>query len=125
MSFREKRSDNARAIAEGRFIKMTLENEGKEINQAIDSVVNGFNSAFWKNKSFKVVGGNSLEYRHQKQHRWLDMKYRESASKGKIRKKRRIIHNKIIYGHLNNIVKELSYGFTDAVIQDLKRLESN
>ena len=122
MSLLQKRHDNARAIAEGKFIAITLKQEGAEINQAIDAAMSGFRSAFWRDKKMSVIGGNTLEYRHKKQHRFNDMKTRESKSKGKIRKKRNIIHNKIIYGHLNNIARELSFGFTDAVIEDLKKL---
>jgi len=124
MSLLQKRKDNARAIQEGKFIEITLTNEGNEINQAIDNAMSSFRSAFWRDKSMNVRS-NTLEYRHKKQHRFNDMKTRTSASKGTIRKKRNIIHNKIIYGHLNNIARELSFGFTDAVVEDLKKLENN
>jgi hypothetical protein len=122
MSLLQKRKDNARAIAEGKFIEITLKNEGQEINQAIDKAMSSFRSAFWRDKGM-IVRGNTLEYRHKKQHRFNDMKTRTSKSKGTIRKKRNIIHNKIIYGHLNNIARELSFGFTDAVVAELKKLE--
>jgi len=52
------------------------------------------------------------------------MKTRET-SKGKLRKKRHAIHNKIIYGHLNNIAREVSVGYTDAVIEELKNWSNN
>lgn len=122
MSLLEKRKENSRAIAEGKFIEVTLTNEGQEINQAIDKAMSSFRSAFWKDKSM-IVRSNKLEYRHKKQHRFNDMKTRTSKSKGTIRKKRNIIHNKIIYGHLNNITRELSFGFTDAVVESLKKIE--
>lgn len=122
MSLLEQRKERSRAIAEGKFISMTLRNESLEIDSAINNVISTFKSSFWTDKQM-TVRNNTLEYRHKKQHRWLDMKTRESKSKGKIRKKRQIVHNKIIYGHLNNIARELSFGFTDAVIDDLKKLE--
>jgi hypothetical protein len=123
MNLREKRNENARLIAEGKFIAQTLKNEGIDINQAIDSAMSNFESSFWKDKTFSIQGNNTLEYRHKLQHRFVDMKTRQTKD-GSIRKKRHIIHNKIIYGHLNNIASELSFGFTDSVIENLKKIET-
>lgn len=122
MSLLQKRKDNVKAIAEGKFIEITLKKEGQEINQAIDKAMSSFRSAFWRDKAM-TVRSNTLEYRHKKQHRYNDMKTRTSKKNGTIRKKRNIIHNKIIYGHLNNIARELSFGFTDSVVAELKKIE--
>lgn len=125
MNLRQNRNDIQKQILEGKFIRNVLNDEGRAINTDIDNRMNsaGFRSGFWSNKTFTVVdGGNNLEYRHLKQHRFIDIKTRETKS-GKIRKKNYAIHNKVIYGHLNNIARELAVGFTIGVIEDLKKLE--
>lgn len=127
MSLRNKRNETADAILEGRFIRNVLDKEGKELNQRIDQSITAgnFTSDFWKQKSFGVIGnGNNLEFRHKKQHRFADMKTRETKE-GKIRKKTTMTHNRKVYGSLNNIIRELSFGFTDAVIAEMKSLEIN
>ncbi len=125
MNLRQNRNQTHQQILEGKFIRNVLSDEGRAINTDIDNRMNsaGFRSGFWSDKSFNVVdGGNNLEYRHKKQHRFVDIKTRDTKS-GKIRKKNHIIHNRIVYGHLNNIARELAVGFTIGVIEDLKKLE--
>jgi hypothetical protein len=122
MSLRQKRLENARAIAEGQFITKTLKNQGKEIEIDIDKAMSGFRTAAFFDREFKVID-NKLEYRHKKINRFVDMRTRETKSKGKIRKKRHIVHNRIIYGHLNDIARELMYGFSDAYVMNVKKLE--
>ena len=124
MNLRDKRNKTNDLILQGRFIEQTLRNECKEIDLAIDAkmAAASFSSDFWSDKDFTVQGKNTLEYRHKKQHRFVDMKTRSTAS-GSIRKKRHAIHNKIIYGHLNNIARELSHGYTDAVVEQMKKIE--
>jgi hypothetical protein len=125
MSLRQNRNDTSRAILEGRFIRETLQKESQELNQRIDQTITagGYSSDFWKKKNFAVIGsGNNLEYRHTKKHRFVDMRSRETKQ-GKIKKKSSNTHNRKIYGSLNNIIRELSFGFTDAVIAEMKQLE--
>lgn len=125
MSLRQNRNDTSRAIAEGRFIRKVLQEEGQEIDAEIQTRMNnfGFKSAFWSQREFTITGnGNTLQYRHLKVHRFADIKTRESK-KGKRTKKRYPIHNKPIYGHLNNVARELMYGFTEAVIDEMLNLE--
>lgn len=122
MSLRQKRNDNARAIAEGQFISKTLKNEGKEISLDIDKAMAGFKTPAFFDREFKVID-NKLEYRHKKVNRFVDMRTRDTKSKGKIRKKRHIVHNRIFYGHLNDIARQLMYGFSDAYVTNVKKLE--
>lgn len=124
MSLRQKRNDNARAIAEGRFISKTLKEAGNDIESKIDRVMStaGFSSPEFFNRSFAVYD-NKLQYRHNKLNRFVDMKTRETKSKGIIRKKRHIVHNRIFFGHLNDIARVLMYGFSDAYISEIKKIE--
>ena len=126
MSLRQKRNQISDDVTKGKFISNVLKEEGTEINLAIDKSMasSGFTSTFWNDKSFTVKNNNTLEYRHKKQHRFVDMKTRKT-NQGSIRKKRHVIHDKIIYGHLNNIARQLSFGYTQAVIDDIKKIENN
>lgn len=125
MSLRTERNDTHRLILENKFIEKTLRAESLEINQDIDLRMSsaGFSSDFWNDKEMTITG-NTLEYRHKKQHRFVDMRTR-NTKEGKIRKENHPIHNRVIYGHLNNIARELSFGFTDAAIQELQSLEGD
>lgn len=125
MSLRQNRNDTSRAIAEGRFIRKVLHEEGQDINTDIQSKINqfGFKSGFWSEREFTVIGsGNTLQYRHLKVHRFVDIKTRDTKQ-GKRKKKRYPIHNRIIYGHLNNVARELMFGFTEAVIDEMLNLQ--
>ncbi|WP_395058219.1 hypothetical protein [Flavobacterium sp.] len=124
MSLRDQRNQTADDILKGVFVSRVLKEEGNEINADINKVMAsvGFESSFWQDKTFSVTGQNTLEYRHKPQHRFADMKTR-NTKEGTIRKKRHAIHNKIIYGHLNDIAHQLSYGYTQAVVAELKQLE--
>lgn len=122
MSLRTERNKRAQEILEGKFIAKVLHEESIEIDANINKIVSSFKSPFFKDKSFSVRNSNTLEYRHKKQMRFVDMKTRATKS-GTVKKKRHIIHNRIIYGHLNNIARELSVGFTDAIINEIQKLE--
>jgi hypothetical protein len=52
-----------------------------------------------------------LTYRHQKVHRYLDMSTR-ATKEGKRRKQSHPIHNRILFGHANNIVRRHSFEYT-------------
>lgn len=123
MNLRQNRNDRHDLILQGKFIDHVLKEESRSIDAAIDKTMSsaGFTSSFWKDKRF-TVSNNKLEYRHKPQHRFVDMKTRNTQN-GKIRKRRHIIHNRVVYGHLNNIARELQFGYTDAVIADFKKLE--
>ena len=66
----------------------------------------------------------ALEYSQKLKHRFVDMKTRKDSKGNKKRKAQHPIHNKIVWGHYNNIVHELAHGYTDAVKQELKGIET-
>ena len=45
------------------------------------------------------------------------------TDKGKKKKKNHPIYNKIIWEHYNNVIRELSFGFTEAAKEELRKLE--
>lgn len=118
---RENLSDQ---ILEGRFIRRVLQDTSKEIDQAQRAYISGrgFENNDWNSKRGFTVTQNEMGYTHLKKHRFVDMKTRTSK-KGKNRKKSHPIHNKIIWGHYNNVIKELHFGFTNAVQEELRNLE--
>lgn len=124
MNLREKRNQTADDISQGKFIAKVLKEAGNDINSTIDKTMSsaGFSQPFWQDKKMSIRNGNTLEYRHKPQHRFVDMKTRKT-NQGVIRKKRHVVHNKIIYGYLNEIAHQLSFGYTEAVIAELKKLE--
>ena len=118
---RENLSDQ---ILEGRFIRRVLQDTSKDIDHAQRAYISGrgFENNDWNTKRGFTVTENEMGYTHLKKHRFVDMKTRTSK-KGKNRKKSHPIHNKIIWGHYNNVIKELHFGFTNAIKEELRNLE--
>lgn len=118
---RENLSDQ---ILEGRFIRRVLQDTAKDIDQAQRSYISGrgFENSDWNSGRGFTVTKNELEHTHLKKQRFVDMKTR-MTSKGKVRKKSHPIHNKIIWGHYNNVIKELHFGFTNAIKEELRNIE--
>lgn len=110
-------------ILKGRFANRVFENTAKDIDVAISRKIsdNGFSSPKWGARVFET-SSSALTYHHLDRHRFVDMRTRNTPE-GKIKKKNYSIHNRIIFGHYNNIVRELSYGFTEAIKEELMQLE--
>ena len=121
MSILQDRKAVSDAIAKGRFINHVLKEEAKEINADITKRLSGFTAAFWSKRNLSV-SDTTLTYTTLLQHRFADMKTRQTKT-GVITKKRYKIHNAPIYGHLNNIARELAVGFTKDVKHRFKTLE--
>lgn len=122
MNLREQRAKTSAAILEGKFIQKVLQEKATSIDKAISEKTAGFQSAFWKDRNFQV-NNTTLVYTSKLQHRFLDMKTRQSNN-GLVRKKNYAIHNKPIFGHLSSIARELNFGFTEAVKADLLQLNN-
>ena len=118
---RENLSDQ---ILERRFIRRVLQDTSKDIDHAQRAYISGrgFENNDWNSKRGFTVTQNEMGYTHLKKHRFVDMKTRTSKN-GKVRKKSHPIHNKIIWGHYNNVIKELHFGFTNAIKEELRNLE--
>ena len=121
MNVLQERQKRAEEILQGKFIQRKLEETSKEIDRLQTQEMSDFRSSFWNNRAFSVSNGK-LTYKHDKRHRFVDMKTRNTP-KGKVRKKSHPIHNRIIWGHYNNIIKELHFGFTNAVKEELRNIQ--
>ena len=98
-----------------KFISQILHEEGMEIEQAqrLKMVSSGFTSPELLNDRNFSTNDTELQIQHLARHRFIDMKSRNTKS-GRIKKKGYPIHNKILFGHANNIVRRLSFGYTEA-----------
>ena len=122
MNVLQERQKRAEEILQGKFIQRKLEETSKEIDRLQTQEMSDFRSSFWNNRSFSVSNGK-LTYKHDKRHRFVDMKTRMRKDGSKNRKKSRSIHNKIIWGQYNYLTKELAYGYTDAIKAEIQSLE--
>jgi len=120
----QSRENGSDQILEGRFIRRVLQDTAKDIDKAQLKYISGrgFENEDWNSGRGFTVSTDTLEYTHLKKHRFVDMKTRTSSN-GKVRKKSHPIHNRIIWGHYNNVIKELHFGFTKAVKEELRNLE--
>lgn len=71
-----------------------------------------------ENDNTESVSGNTLTITHPLHKRFLDMKTKQRD--GQLRKKKYPIHNKIIFGHYNDIAYKLMYGFTEEVARNIR-----
>ena len=122
MNVLQERQKRAEEILQGKFIQRKLEETSKEIDRLQTQEMSDFRSSFWNNRSFSVSNGK-LTYKHDKRHRFVDMKTRMRKDGSKNRKKSRSIHNKIIWGQYNYLTRELAYGYTDAIKAEIQSLE--
>lgn len=112
-------------ILQGRFIKRVLSTAVHDINLAQVKYMSGhgFDNPDWVSERDFIASESALEYSQLLKHRFVDMRTR-NTKEGKVKKKSHPIHNKMIFGHYNNIIRELTVGYTDAVKDELRQLES-
>lgn len=111
-------------ILEGRFIKRVMTTTAQDIDAAQVQYMDahGFENTDWFTDRQFTPSESALEYTQKLKHRFVDMKT-ISAGGERHKKKSHPVYNKIIFGHYNNIIRELKYGFTDAVKEELRTLE--
>jgi tRNA-2-methylthio-N6-dimethylallyladenosine synthase len=83
--------------------------------------------AIKKHKKDAIIGvlgcmAERLKAKFLTKFRFVDMK--KLRGKNKPRRKIHPIYNRIIWGHYAQIVKELSFGFTDAIREEMRNLEN-
>lgn len=110
-------------ILKGRFAKRVFTETAADIDKAQSKLMRSrnFKSPQWNDRTF-TTSSSALVVQHLGRHRFVDMRTRNTKT-GKKRKKSHTIHNRIMFGHYNNIVRELKYGYTDAVVEEMKTLE--
>jgi len=121
MKLLNKRAGFSDAVIQDKFIRLQLQEESAALETEINSLMSrrGFKSSDWySGRSLSVEGNNTMLLKHLPKHRFVDMKTRNTKT-GKKKKKSHPIHNKPVYGVLNNIIKRLHFGFTKAVKEQL------
>lgn len=108
------------SILKGRYLRKVLRERGNDINQEVGKRTNSFSSSIWSRRGISLTD-DTLTYKSTKVHRFLDMK-RRNTKDGKKRKKNYPIHNKIIMGQYSQIVKDLSYGYTEEIKAQLRTM---
>lgn len=124
MNVLDKRTKYNDEINKGLFIRTSLKEVGRGINKDQTSMMQrrGFKTAnFFTGRSFDVPG-NVMHLDHFAKHRFVDMRSRVTK-RGNIRKKSHPIHNRILYGHANTLVKTLSFGYVHAVKEQMQELQ--
>jgi hypothetical protein len=124
MSLLDSRQSTADAILQGRFIRSVSQDTAKDIDQSQRKYMSsrGFEGNDWYSGRSFIATTDGFEYTHLKKHRFVDMKY-WNTKKGRTKRKPHPIHNKIIWNHYNNMIKELHFGFTEAVKHQLRNME--
>ncbi|WP_298119288.1 hypothetical protein [Flavobacterium sp.] len=122
MNVLEKRQNRSEEILQGKFIRKVLEETSRDIQKAQNQRMSSFRSEFWNNRQYKVSDGQ-LVHMHDKRQRFVDMRTRADNKGNKNKKKSYVVHNRIIWGQYNNLTRDLAYGYTDAVKDELRKLE--
>lgn len=109
---------------EKKFVSRILLEEGQKMHAAQTKLMGqeGFSSRHLLQQRKFTESEQKLLYKHSKALRFVDMKTR-NTKKGKVKKVSYPVHNRILYGHANNIVRRVSFGFTERVKQELMELD--
>lgn len=104
---------------ESLFISRILREEAENIEAAKMRQVAKFTASFRFASRYNVRGGD-MEMTHPKVLRFIDMKTREVKGIKK-RKRAHPVHNRIIFGHANNVVRRVSFEFTSEMKEMLMK----
>tara|TARA_R110002050_G_scaffold208996_2_gene345069 strand:- start:999 stop:1376 length:378 start_codon:yes stop_codon:yes gene_type:complete len=111
-------------ILERRFIRTVLREEGDDMMSQQTKKMN--RSGFTSRELFadrKIDATDTvLSFDHLMKHRFIDMKRRRTTT-GVVKKKSYAIHNRLLYGYANNIVRRLSFGFTESTREIMRGIE--
>lgn len=102
------------------FTSRILLEESKNIDDAQREVMNSaaFSSRLMLNDRRYNINDGTLTYFHRPQHRFTDMSVRNTKA-GRIKKIAHPIHNKILFGFANNIVRRLSFEYTSNISKNI------
>lgn len=108
--------DNTSQILEKRFIGHILREEAQELDQFQLQLMasRGFETTeFYNNRGFQVLEDHKLQYTHPVVMRFIDMKTRSSKNGNTKTKKSHPVHNKPLFGMVNNVLRRLQFEYTD------------
>lgn len=116
MAILDNLSNRNKTILERRYIDQVLEEEGKNIlsEQSRLDRKYSFSNRLSSRRNTRVSGGK-LVIEHSIIQRFVDMNKINGAPK----KRKTPIHNRVIFGHFNNILGKLRFGFTKAIQEQL------
>ena len=109
-------------ILEKRFIRTVLQEEGRDILKEQTKRMASFQTRELFTERKIDATDTVLSFDHLAKHRFIDMKRRRTKN-GVINKKNYPIHNRILYGYANNIVRRISFGFTESTREIMKDIE--
>ena len=122
---------NSDTAIEERFVNHVLRQQAVSIMRDSRREMRGFSQSKWR-RAKMIVDKNELTYQHLGVHRFVDMKTRKTKTKIAatkkykanriVKKKAYPIHNKVIFSHKRFLIKQLSFGFTDSVKAQFRRL---
>lgn len=117
---------NSDELLKQKFISRILLEESGDIKtaQTKEMTSKGFQSRKLLSDRHFSVNGNTMTYEHDMIHRFVDMSTRTTGA-GKRRKIAHPIHNKILFGHANNVVRRLSFEYTSRMKEMLKNEHSS
>lgn len=112
MSATENLQNRNKSIIERRYISNTLKETGDFIESSQDRLFSRFNfkSSDISEKRSLTVTNNKLTLLHLAKTRFIDMKRINGRTK-----KRYPIHNNIVMGYYNGLIRKLHFGFTQEV----------
>jgi hypothetical protein len=116
------RQKSENSILEARFIRQKLQETANEIDREQRKRMAGFNSSFWNQRTFNVTD-NEMELSHLKVHRFVDMRNRTLKDVTKKPKKSYAIYNRIVMGNYSQLTKELAFGFTEEIKNQLRNIQ--
>ena len=102
-------------------VERTLKKHAQKMDSEQSKGYSGFSNPSFRGRSYST-DGYSLTYAQSALYRFVDMKkLRYPGSQNQYKRKRVYdFHNRIIMGHYNSIMKELTYGVADEVKADLQ-----
>jgi hypothetical protein len=116
------RQKSENSILEARFIRQKLQETANDIDRAQRKAMAGFGSSFWNQRTFNVTD-NEMELSHLKVHRFVDMRNRTLKDGTKKPKKSYAIYNRIVMGNYSQLTKELAFGFTEEIKNQLRNIQ--
>ena len=98
-----------------------IKRRAKEMDTEQSKGYSAFKNSSFRGRSF-ITDGDSLTYTHSALYRFMDMKkLRYPGTDTQYRRKKvYAFHNRIVMGHYNGMMKELTYGAAEEVTADLK-----
>lgn len=105
------------------FVEQVLKRRSGEILAEQNKTFNGFSNPLWQKRTMQN-SDVSLVFSHRIEERFLDMKVRKVEGRRKD-KKHYDVHNRILMGNYAGIMKELTYGLTEQVKENIRNNFNN